>query len=267
MLARRLPGILPPLTLDEAVEVTTLASVAGLTIGSGLITRRPFRAPHHSTTAAGLVGGGAPLPRPGELSLAHHGVLFLDELPEFPRHTLEVLREPIASGVVELSRAAGTIRYQGNAQIVAASNPCSCGMLGHPRLRCRCSRDDVARYQRRLNDGLGDVFAIRKQVPAVDFQKLAEAAPGEPTAVIRARVVQARQRQLDRAGKLNAALTTRELQAMGIDDAGKALIQSALSCGRIRQQKALLAVARTIADLAGEELVSSAHLAEALSLQ
>ena len=267
MLARRLPSILPPLTLKEALEVTTLASVAGLNVGGSIVARRPFRAPHHSTTAAGLVGGGAPTTRPGEVSLAHHGVLFLDEVPEFSRQTLEYLREPLKTGLVELSRTTGTVTYEARAQVVAGANPCPCGMLGHPRRQCRCSSPDVQRFTARVEGPLGEVFSIRCRLAPLDVTSLETNAPAEASAAIRERVVRARERQLQRAGKLNSVLTNAELGRPSIDASGAALLQTALAAHRVRQQSALLAVARTIADLADADVISSEHLAEALTWQ
>jgi magnesium chelatase family protein len=270
MLARRLPGILPPLVDDEALEVTRIASVAGLNIGGGLVRRRPFRAPHHSTTSAGLIGGGAPLARPGELSLAHHGILFLDELPEFQRSTLEMLREPLESGEVTLSRAAGVVVYPARALVVCAMNPCPCGQLGHPRLRCRCAAVDVARYQARVSGPLLDRLDLHVDVPPVDLAALTESAPGEATVVVAARVGAARDRQLARQGKPNGLLETAELNALVVlDEAGKLLVVRAMERLGLsgRGYDRMRRVARTIADLDGVDVVGLPHLAEALSLR
>ncbi|MDP2345928.1 MAG: YifB family Mg chelatase-like AAA ATPase [Deltaproteobacteria bacterium] len=270
MLARRLPGILPPLVDDEALEVTRIASVAGLNIGGGLVRRRPFRAPHHSTTSAGLIGGGAPLARPGELSLAHHGILFLDELPEFQRSTLEMLREPLESGEVTLSRAAGVVVYPARALVVCAMNPCPCGQLGHPRLRCRCAAVDVARYQARVSGPLLDRLDLHIDVPPVDLAALTETAPGEPTVVVAARVAAARARQLARQGRPNGLLETAELNRLVVlDDAGKLLVVRAMERLGLsgRGYDRMRRVARTIADLDGVDVVGLPHLAEALSLR
>ena len=270
MLARRLPGILPPLVDDEALEVTRVASVAGLNIGGGLVRRRPFRAPHHSTTSAGLVGGGAPLARPGELSLAHHGILFLDELPEFQRTTLEMLREPLESGEVTLSRAAGVVVYPARALVVCAMNPCPCGQLGHPRLRCRCSSVDIARYQARISGPLLDRIDLHIDVPPVDLAALTDSTPGEPSVVVAARVAQARALQMARQHKPNGMLEPAQLnQIVVLDDASKVMVVKAMERLGLsgRGYDRMRRVARTIADLDGADVVTLVHLAEALQLR
>ena len=270
MIARRMPGILPPLVDDEALEVTRIASVAGLNIGGGLVARRPFRAPHHSTTAAGLIGGGAPLARPGELSLAHHGVLFLDELPEFPRQVLEMLREPLESGEVALSRAAGVVVYPARALVIAAMNPCPCGQLGHPRLRCRCSALDVARYQGRVSGPLLDRLDLHLDVPPVDLATLSSTEPGESSAVVAVRVAAARAIQMARQNKPNAQLEPGELQrAVCLDEHGRRLMIRAMERLGLsgRGYDRVRRVARTIADLDGLEAVGATHIAEALQLR
>ena len=270
MLARRLAGILPPLSLDEALEVTRIASVTGLNLGGGLITQRPFRAPHHSTTSAGLIGGGAPLARPGELSLAHHGVLFLDELPEFNRQTLEMLREPLEGGEVALSRAAGVVTYPARALVVAAMNPCPCGQLGHPRLRCRCSSQEVSRYQGRISGPLLDRIDIHVDVPPVDLETLSSSDKAESSADVADRVALARTRQQERQHKPNAHLESGELQRLvRLDDKGRALCVRAMERLGLsgRGYDRVRRVARTIADLDGAEIVRAEHVAEALQLR
>ncbi len=270
MLARRLPGLLPPMNDDEALEVTRIASVAGLNIGGGLIRRRPFRAPHHSTTSAGLVGGGAPMARPGELSLAHRGVLFLDELPEFQRATLEMLREPLEGGEVALSRAAGVVVYPARAMVVAAMNPCPCGQAGQPRLRCRCSAVDIARYQARVSGPLLDRLDLHVDVPPVDLSSLASSSLGESTAIVAARVATARAVQHARQAKENGRLEPADLlRHATLDDDGRALVIRAVERLGLsgRGYDRVRRVARTIADLDGSDAIRAAHVAEALQLR
>ncbi len=269
MLARRLAGVLPPLSRDEAMEVTRIHSAAGLLPDEGLVARRPFRAPHHSTTPAGLVGGGSGLPRPGELSLAHRGVLFLDELPEFSRPTLEVLRQPMESGEISLSRAWGTVRFPAQAMIVAAMNPCPCGHAGSSHRRCRCTTHDVARYRGRVSGPLLDRIDLHVHVPPVDLAALESTAPGEPTRVVRERVLAARQRQALRLGpgRTNARMSSPEIRAAAQpDEEGKKLLVAAVERLGLsaRGWDRALRVARTVADLDGQEHIRAAHLAEAL---
>lgn len=266
MLARRLPGILPPLAATEALSVTRLHSAAGSRPpGRGLMVRRPFRAPHHSVTRAGLIGGGSP-PRPGELSLAHHGVLFLDELSEYQRGLLDALREPLETGVVYLARASGRVDYPAQALLVAASNPCFCGWLGHPKRGCRCTPTDHARYAARVSGPVLDRLDLQIEVPALTSAELLAAAAGEPSAVVRERVLSARGRQRERCA-LNARLSNAALrQHCALDSAGTRLITDAVDRGGMsaRAVYRALRVARTIADLAGEQRVNAMRLAEAL---
>ncbi len=258
MLARRLPGILPDLTREERLEVTRVASVAGLNIGGGLVGHRPFRAPHHSTTTAGVLGGGAPLARPGELSLAHHGVLFLDELPEFQRQTLESLREPLHAGVVKLSRASGEVVYPAGAIVVAAMSPCPCGQLGHPRLRCRCAAVDVKRHVGRVQGFVDSNVDIVANLPAVDLSMLTDGPPDESSAVVKARVVKAR-----------ALLDEIEGRIVQVEEGGRIML------GRAQDRLGLTArgvervtmVARTIAALDGSYGIQTHHVAEALQMR
>jgi magnesium chelatase family protein len=266
MLARRLPGILPPLGAEEALVVTRLHSATGVRApGRGLMRQRPFRAPHHSLSRAGLVGGGAP-PRPGELSLAHHGVLFLDELAEYPRSLLEALREPLETGTVWISRASGSARFPARALLVAAMNPCACGWLGHAKRGCRCTPTDLTRYAARVSGPMLDRLDLQVEVPALTSTELLAATCGEPSAAVLERVLAARDRQRGR-GSLNALLSNAALRRhCALDGAGTRLVADAVDRGGMsaRGVHRALRVARTIADLAGEERVGAMRLAEAL---
>lgn len=265
-LARCLPGLLPALDVREAVDVTVIHSVAGLVAdGSGLKRARPFRAPHHSISEAGLIGGGT-RPRPGEASLAHHGVLFLDELPEFGRRTLEALRQPIEEGQVRIVRAAGSASFPAEFTLVAAMNPCPCGFLGVPG-RCRCPEDTVRRYRRRVSGPLLDRIDMLVDVPAVRWEQLADAATGETSAVVRARVSRARARTARRHGTTNARIPPARLEeTCRIDRAGRSLMRKAVTHLGLtaRGYHRALRVARTIADLEGRGRVSEDHVAEAI---
>jgi magnesium chelatase family protein len=266
MLARCLPGILPPLEPDEALIVTRLHSAAGLRPpGAGLMTRRPFRAPHHTVSRAGLVGGGSP-PRPGEISLAHRGVLFLDELSEYPRYLLDSLREPLECGEVHIARAAGSSCFPARALLVAAKNPCPCGWLGHPKRGCRCGPTDLVRYSARLSGPVLDRLDLQIEVPALTSDELLAASAGQPSAAVRERVIAARQRQRQR-GLPNAHLPNAALREhCALDAVGRRLIAVAVDRGGMsaRAVYRALRVARTIADLAGEERITATPLAEAL---
>jgi magnesium chelatase family protein len=265
-LARLMPGILPPLEPDEALVVTRLHSTAGLRPpGRGLMRSRPFRAPHHSITRAGLVGGGTPL-RPGELSLAHHGVLFLDEFSQCARLLLDALREPLETGSVCLTRAAGTVCFPARALLVAAMNPCDCGYLGHPKRGCRCTPAQLAQHAARVSGPVLDRLDLQIEVPALLSRELLAMERGEPSAKVRARVVAARARQRVR-GALNARLTNAELaEHCALDADGRRLVTDAMDRAGMsaRGVHRALRVARTIADLCDEERVSSSQLAEAL---
>ena len=271
MMARRLPGILPPLTFDEALESTAIHSVAGmLAPGTGLIAQRPFRAPHHTISNVALVGGGS-LPRPGEISLAHNGVLFLDEMPEFDRRVLEVLRQPLEEGIVTVARAARTAVFPARFVLVAAMNPCPCGYYGDDRRACRCTPMHVERYRSRLSGPLRDRIDLIVDVPAVPVVSLTAAAPGEASAVVRARVLAARAAQQARYvstrqrtnGELRGAAV---IQYCRPDEAGFRLLRVATERLRLtaRGYDRVLKVARTIADLAASEHVREDHVAEAL---
>lgn len=269
MLARRLPTIVPLLNRDEALAVTRVHSVAGLVrAGQGLVRERPFRAPHHTISDAGLIGGGAH-PRPGEISLALHGVLFLDELPEFPRHVLEAMRQPLEEGVVTISRAAQTITLPARFQLVAAMNPCPCGFTGDPRHTCTCRPDEVDRYLARISGPLLDRIDLHMEVPAISYAELqGTTEAGDSSAVVRERVQRARERQYKRHGKWNAHLAENEIHAtVQLDTASTNLLQRAVDKQGLsaRAYMRVLKVARTIADLAATDAVNAVHVAEALS--
>jgi magnesium chelatase family protein len=267
MLASRLPGILPPLSEAEALESAAVRSVAGAGIDFHKWKLRQFRAPHHTASAAALVGGGSQ-PRPGEISLAHHGVLFLDELPEFDRHVLEVLREPLETGRIAISRAARQAEFPAAFQLVAAMNPCPCGYAGDPSGRCCCTPEAVRRYRARISGPLLDRIDIQVEMPRVPLAELGSAgATGEASAAVRGRVCAARARQLQRAGKPNAALDNRDVERdCALAPGDRSLLERTLD--RIglsaRAYHRILRVARTIADLAGAERIGTAHLSEAI---
>jgi magnesium chelatase family protein len=270
MMARRVAGVLPPLTFDEALEVTSIHSVAGLLpAGAGLVVERPFRAPHHTISDVALVGGGTH-PRPGEISLAHRGVLFLDEMAEFSRHVLDVLRQPIEEGTVRIARAARTCSFPARFMLIGAMNPCPCGYAGDGVRACKCTTPQIAKYGARLSGPLRDRIDLTVSVAAMPARELSEAAGGEPSAAIRERVVAARERQLARAGILNATLQGRRLRAATQLDADarrtldRALEKLALSA---RGHDRVLRVARTIADLDRADRVSADHLREALQFR
>lgn len=265
MLAARFPGLLPEMTTAEALETAALASLAGR-FGLDAWRVRPYRAPHHTASGAALVGGGN-VPRPGEISLAHHGVLFLDELPEFDRRVLEVLREPLESGHITISRAARQSDFPARFQLVAAMNPCPCGYLGHPTRACRCSSDGIKRYHDRISGPLLDRIDLQIDVPALDEREIAAAPTGESSATIAARVAAARDRQLERQGASNASLEGRSIDDhCRPDPAGAALLQATMVrlCWSARAYHRVLKVARTIADLECSAPVLAPHLAEAV---
>jgi magnesium chelatase family protein len=266
MLASRLPGILPPLDVAESLKVTRLHSAAGLRLpGSGLMLERPFRSPHPSITRAGLIGGGTP-PRPGELSLAHLGVLFLDELAECPRGLLDALREPLETGRVWLARASGTACFPARPLVIGAMNPCKCGWLGHPVRGCKCTPQELAQHAARVSGPVLDRMDLQVEVPALTSAELLEAQPGESSTIVCARVTAARARQHAR-GALNTLLSPAALRrCCALDAAGRQLFADAVDRGGMsaRGVHRALRVARTIADLAGEENVGAMRLAEAL---
>lgn len=266
MLASRLPGLLPPLVDDAALAVASIHSIAGLPVRAGGWRQPPYRAPHHTASAAALVGGGSS-PRPGEISLAHEGVLFLDELPEFSRKVLEVLREPMESGEIVISRASRQVVFPARFQVVAAMNPCPCGYRGHPAIECQCTPQQVVRYQTRISGPLLDRFDLHVEVPVQQGEVfMGRGREGESSAVVRQRVEHARQRQLDRGG-VNAQLSGRALEAAcALDAASERLITQAIERLGLsaRALHRILRVARTIADLAGDEGLNQGHLVEAL---
>ncbi|MDF3983730.1 YifB family Mg chelatase-like AAA ATPase [Luteibacter sp. PPL554] len=269
MLAERLAGILPSMTESEALESCAVRSLAGEIIDPEGWRRRPFRAPHHTASGTALVGGGS-TPRPGEISLAHHGVLFLDELPEFPRHTLDVLREPLESGQIVISRAARQSTFPAEFQLVAAMNPCPCGFSGDPKHACRCTPDQVQRYRARVSGPLLDRIDLCVEVPRVPIAALTAAASpsDEDSATVRQRVVTAREKALLRAGQSNAELSVVNLERdCALPQAERAWLEAALEKlgASARAYHRILRVARTIADLeGGTGCVEQSHLAEAL---
>ena len=268
MLSQRLPGILPPLTEDELVEVWALRSLLP-NHQQQLDSHRPFRSPHHSASSAAMVGGGSD-PRPGEISLAHHGVLFLDELPEFDRKVLEVLREPLENGEIHISRAARQAVYPAKFQLVVAMNPCPCGYLGHPVKPCRCTPESVARYRSKISGPLLDRIDLTIEVPSLSAAELMQQEAGESSAVVLARVIAARDKQYARQGKVNAALSVSELdtsariQKEAQEALGSLLEKLSLSA---RSFHRIMRVARTLADLAGDEEVGRSHVLKAVSFR
>jgi magnesium chelatase family protein len=266
MLAQRLPGLLPPMTEQEALESAAVLSLASGGLRPGAWGVRPFRAPHHSASGPALVGGGGP-PRPGEVSLAHRGVLFLDELAEFQRGVLDTLREPLETGRVSISRAARQAEFPAAFQLVAATNPCPCGWHGHPSGRCPCGPDAVARYRSRISGPLLDRIDMHVEVPPVPQAELLSQPAGEPSATVRGRVVRARELALARQAEPNAALAGAALERhCAIDEAGRSLLGAAIERLNLsaRALPRLLRLARTIADLAGLERISPVHVAEAI---
>ena len=270
MLAKRLPGILPDMSREEIIEATEIWSVAGLTgKDHPLVTLRPFRAPHHTVSAAGLAGGGT-VPRPGEISLAHNGVLFLDELPEFRSDVLEVLRQPLEDGVVTVSRVAGSVSFPSRFMLVCAMNPCKCGWYGHPSGRCKCSEAEVHRYHSRISGPLLDRIDLIVEVPALDYEELRRRAPAEGSGKIRERVNAAREKQRQRfsdRAMCNARMQAKELRSFcAPDPEGDALLKAAFDTMHLsaRSYDRILRVARTIADLEGADVIRANHIAEAI---
>ena len=269
MLAQRLPGILPAMTEDEALETAAVRSLAGCGFRVEEWRQRPFRSPHHTASAMALVGGGG-RPRPGEISLAHNGVLFLDELPEFDRGVLEVLREPLESGHIVISRAARQAEFPARFQLVAAMNPCPCGHLGDPAGTCRCTPERVAWYRGRISGPLLDRIDLHVEVPRVPTEEIARAGHGECSSAVAARVTTARHRQVERQGHANARFEGPvAMHAVRADEAATALLGEAMQRLALsaRAYHRVLRVARTIADLAGSETVRASHVAEAVTLR
>ncbi len=270
MLAKRLPTILPDLTLSEALECTKIHSVMGLLDGRPIIATRPFRSPHHTISDAGLVGGGT-VPRPGEVSLAHNGVLFLDELPEFKRNVLEVLRQPLEDGNITVSRAVGSINYPASFMLVAAMNPCQCGFFTDPQKECGCTPLQIQRYRSRVSGPLLDRIDIQIEVPALRYQELASRDPGEPSEAIRQRVNRARTIQLSRFQKrgihANAQMGSKDIKRhCVVKEGAEKLLEMAINKLGLsaRAYSRILKVGRTIADLEGSEEIQPAHISEAI---
>lgn len=272
MMAKRLPSILPPLSLHESLETTKIHSVAGrLGKDSSLVAVRPFRSPHHTISSVALVGGGTN-PQPGEISLAHNGVLFCDELPEFNRSVLEMLRQPLEDRHITIARAKYSIDYPANFMLVASMNPCPCGYYNHPTKPCVCTPSQVQKYLNKISGPLLDRIDIQVEIVPVPFNDLVKESPSESSAVIRERVIRARQIQEQRFAQesgihCNAQMTPRLLQQYAQpDERGKAMLQSAMDRLNLsaRAYDRILKVARTIADLDGSEIVQSHHIAEAI---
>lgn len=271
MLARRIPTIIPPMTLDEAIDTTKIHSICGLLDAShAFVATRPFRAPHHTISDVGLLGGTAN-PTPAEVSLAHNGVLFLDELPEFRRSTLEVMRQPLEDGKVTISRAAGSMTFPAEFMLIAAMNPCKCGYFGDLKRECRCSQREIQQYRQRISGPLLDRIDIHVEVPAVQYKEMSAKEPGEPSDAIRTRIEKARVVQRERFGSgktsCNARMSTRLIRThCAIEDSGQDLLKMAMNELHMsaRAHDRILKVARTIADLDASAAIQSQHIAEAI---
>ena len=267
MLAKRFAGVLPPLSFEESLETTKIHSVTGqLSAGAGLLYQRPFRAPHHTISDAGLIGGGGGIPRPGEVSLAHNGVLFLDELPEFPRDVLEMLRQPIEDGKVTIARSSMSLSFPASFTLVTAMNPCPCGFYGDSTRECRCTPAIIQRYLGKISGPLLDRIDIHIEVPAVPFKELRAGTQAESSADIRVRVDRARARQHAR-GFTNARLPSSSIRKLcALDDAGERTLEMAVRKLSLsaRAHDRILKVARTIADMAESDTVAAKHIAEAV---
>jgi magnesium chelatase family protein len=267
MLAKRLAGILPPLTFEEAIETTKVHSIAGtLPAGAGLLYQRPFRSPHHTISDAGMIGGGSGMPRPGEASLAHNGMLFLDEFPEFPRDVLEILRQPLEDGSLSIARSSMTLRFPSSFMLVAAMNPCKCGFYGDATRECRCTPGQIQHYLGKISGPLLDRIDIHTEIPAVPFKELRGDSMAESSDVIRARVEAARAVQMAR-GFYNSRMPARDIRKIcALDDAGERTLEMAVRRMGLsaRAHDRILKVARTVADLDESANVSAKHLAEAV---
>jgi magnesium chelatase family protein len=279
MIAKRIPTIIPPMNLEEAIESTKIHSICGLLLdpAHSFVATRPFRSPHHTISDVGLIGGGA-TPTPGEISVAHNGVLFLDELPEFRRTTLEVLRQPLEDSRVTISRASGSLTFPADFMLIAAMNPCKCGYFGDPKRECRCSSVDVQRYRDKISGPLLDRIDIHVEVPAVQYQDISSKVPGEPSEAIRERVTKAREIQRERfasnktgnaSGKTrcNARMSAKQLkQHCALDEAAEGMMKMAMTELNFsaRAYDRILKVARTIADLAASENILADHVGEAI---
>ena len=269
MLAKRMPSILPPLTFAESVETTQIHSVAGMLSEEGLVRVRPFRSPHHSMSVASLVGGGK-VPEPGEIALAHHGVLFLDELPEFPRNVTEALRQPLEDGEVTITRAAGRYTFPCRFILVCAMNPCPCGYYGSSVKKCTCKRDDITRYLQKISGPLLDRIDMHVEVPALSFDEMNRRTESEPSSAIRERVIRAREFAAKRQNVPNGRMSPAEIREYcRIDEAGQNILRAAMEKLGLsaRGYDRILRVSRTIADLAGSETIAAAHVAEAVQLR
>jgi magnesium chelatase family protein len=271
MIAKRIPSIMPLMTLEEAIETTKIHSICGLLNQEhALVSVRPFRAPHNTISDIGLLGGGA-IPMPGEISVAHNGVLFLDELPEFKRSTLEVMRQPLEDGKVTVTRAAGTMVFPSDFILVAALNPCPCGFFGHPKRECRCSLVQVQRYRNRISGPLLDRIDIQIEVPAVEYREIASREPAETSTAIRERVIHVRKRQAERYSRskirCNARMNSKMIRAYcQLDETGEGMLQMAMQELNLsaRAYDRILKLGRTIADLAGVDQISAEHVGEAI---
>lgn len=266
MLAQRLPGLMPPLSIEEALETASVRSLTRKGLDISQFGTRPYRSPHHTASAAALVGGGS-VPQPGEISLAHNGILFLDELPEFDRRVLEVLREPLESGEVHISRAMHAVTFPARFQLIAAMNPCPCGYLGHPTRTCRCTPDQIMRYKAKLSGPFLDRLDMCVEVPAISESALMGAPDGEPSANVAARAARAYAIARTRQGKANAALNTAETERFCMpDESARELLHVAMQRFNLsaRSFHRVLKIARTIADLAAVEKINAAHVSEGI---